>query len=210
MYLFGFSLDNISLLALTLSVGLDVDDAIVMLENIYRHMEEDGLGPFEAALKGSREIGFTIISITFSLIAVFIPLLLMGGVVGRLFHEFAVTVAVAVLMSAFVSLTLGLQIGVAYHRYVMYLKWLTLSLLAYAAVLSARSVMTGQSRAMRQFWFAAASALAMLVGFLLSALDSLTTPNLFAVFWQFLATALLYPFAHRLIERFEDADVRFR
>ena len=106
MYLFGFCIDNISLLALTLAVGLVVDDAIVMLENIYRHMEEDGLSAFEAALKGSREIGFTIISITVSLVAVFIPVLLMGGVVGRIFNEFAVVVTVALAISAFVSLTL--------------------------------------------------------------------------------------------------------
>ncbi len=106
MYLLDFSINNISLLGLTLAVGLVVDDAIVMLENIYRHMEEDGLGPFEAALKGSREIGFTIISITISLVAVFIPVLLMGGIIGRIFNEFAVVVAVAIFASAFVSLTL--------------------------------------------------------------------------------------------------------
>jgi len=105
MYLLGFSIDNISLLGLTLAVGLVVDDAIVMLENIVRHIEE-GMQPFEAALKGSREIGFTIISITVSLVAVFIPVLLMGGVVGRVFHEFAVTVTMAITASAFVSLTL--------------------------------------------------------------------------------------------------------
>ena len=91
MHLLGYSIDNISLLALTLSVGLVVDDAIVMLENIVRHVEE-GMPPFEAALKGSGEIGFTILSITVSLVAVFIPVLLMGGVVGRVFHEFAVVV----------------------------------------------------------------------------------------------------------------------
>jgi HAE1 family hydrophobic/amphiphilic exporter-1 len=95
-----------TLLALTLSVGFVVDDAIVMLENIVRHME-GGMRPFEAALKGSREIGFTIISITFSLIAVFIPVLLMGGIVGRVFREFAVTIAVAIILSGFVSLTLS-------------------------------------------------------------------------------------------------------
>lgn len=106
MYLFNFSIDNISLLALTLSVGLVVDDAIVMLENIMRHMEEEGRGPMEAALVGSREIGFTIISITASLVAVFIPVLLMGGVIGRLFYEFAVVVTAAIAASAFVSLTL--------------------------------------------------------------------------------------------------------
>src|SRR3569833_2854698 len=105
MYMFGFSINNMTLLALTLSVGFVVDDAIVMLENIVRHIE-GGMRPYEAALKGSREIGFTIVSITFSLIAVFIPVLLMGGIVGRVFREFAVTVAVAILVSGFVSLTL--------------------------------------------------------------------------------------------------------
>ena len=105
MYLFGFSINNMTLLALTLSVGFVVDDAIVMLENIVRHIE-GGMRPFEAALKGSREIGFTIVSITFSLIAVFIPVLLMGGMVGRVFREFAVAVSVAIIVSGFVSLTL--------------------------------------------------------------------------------------------------------
>src|SRR6202045_1209922 len=105
MYLFGFSINNMTLLALTLSVGFVVDDAIVMLENIVRHIE-GGMRPFEAALKGSREIGFTIVSITFSLIAVFIPVLLMGGMVGRVFREFAVTITVTILLSGFVSLTL--------------------------------------------------------------------------------------------------------
>jgi HAE1 family hydrophobic/amphiphilic exporter-1 len=105
MYGFGYSINNMTLLALTLSVGFVVDDAIVMLENIIRHIE-GGMRPFEAALKGSREIGFTIISITFALIAVFIPVLLMGGMVGRVFREFAVTITVAILLSAFVSLTL--------------------------------------------------------------------------------------------------------
>ena len=105
MYAFGFSINNMTLLALTLSVGFVVDDAIVMLENIVRHIE-GGMRPFEAALKGSREIGFTIVSITFSLIAVFIPVLLMGGIVGRVFREFAVTIAVAIVLSGFVSLTL--------------------------------------------------------------------------------------------------------
>ena len=106
MYLFGFSIDNISLMALTLSVGLVVDDAIVMLENIVRHIEEEGESPFEAAIKGSREIGFTIIAISLSLVAVFIPVLLMGGVIGKIFYEFAVVVVVAILASTFVSLTL--------------------------------------------------------------------------------------------------------
>ena len=102
---FGFSINNMTLLALTLSVGFVVDDAIVMLENIVRHVE-GGMRPFEAALKGAKEIGFTIISITFSLIAVFIPVLLMGGMVGRVFREFAVTISVAIIISGFVSLTL--------------------------------------------------------------------------------------------------------
>ena len=105
MYLFNYSLNNLTLMALTIAVGFVVDDAIVMLENIYRHIE-DGMPPKEAALKGAGEIGFTIISISLSLIAVFIPLLLMGGIVGRLFREFAMTVAIAVLVSAVVSLTL--------------------------------------------------------------------------------------------------------
>jgi HAE1 family hydrophobic/amphiphilic exporter-1 len=105
VYLFGFSINNMTLLALTLSVGFVVDDAIVMLENIVRHIE-GGMRPYEAALKGSREIGFTIVSITFSLIAVFIPILLMGGMVGRVFREFAVTIAITIVLSAFVSLTL--------------------------------------------------------------------------------------------------------
>jgi HAE1 family hydrophobic/amphiphilic exporter-1 len=105
MSLLGFSLNNISLLGLTLAVGLVVDDAIVMLENIQRHVDA-GMGPLEAALKGSREIGFTILSITISLIAVFIPILLMGGVIGKMFHEFAVVVTLAIVISAFVSLTL--------------------------------------------------------------------------------------------------------
>jgi HAE1 family hydrophobic/amphiphilic exporter-1 len=92
-------------MALTLSVGFVVDDAIVMLENIVRHIES-GMPPLEAALKGSREVGFTIISITFSLVAVFIPVLLMGGRVGRVFREFAVTITATILLSGFVSLTL--------------------------------------------------------------------------------------------------------
>jgi len=105
MYLLDYSLDNLSLMALTLSVGFVIDDAIVMLENIFRHVE-DGMKPMEAAIKGAGEIGFTIVSISFSLVAVFIPLLLMGGIAGRLFREFAVTVTAAVLVSAFVCLTL--------------------------------------------------------------------------------------------------------
>lgn len=105
LWAFGYTLDNISLLGLTLAVGLVVDDAIVMLENIMRHIEE-GMPPFEAALKGSREVGFTIISISSSLIAVFIPIFFMPGVIGLLFHEFAVIVSLAIVASAFVSLTL--------------------------------------------------------------------------------------------------------
>ncbi len=105
MYGIGYSLDNISLMALTISVGFIVDDAVVMIENIMRYIEQ-GMRPFEAALKGAGQIGFTIISITFSLIAVFIPLLFMGGIIGRLFREFAVTVSVAVVASAAISLTL--------------------------------------------------------------------------------------------------------
>ncbi|HEV8524747.1 MAG TPA: efflux RND transporter permease subunit [Terriglobales bacterium] len=105
MYLLGYSLDNLSLMALTLSVGFVVDDAIVMLENIVRHME-GGEGVLQAALRGSREIGFTIISMTLSLAAVFLPVLFMGGILGRLLHEFAVTIGAAILVSGFVSLTL--------------------------------------------------------------------------------------------------------
>jgi hydrophobe/amphiphile efflux-1 (HAE1) family protein len=105
MYLCGFSLDNISLMALTISVGFVVDDAIVVVENIYRHIE-DGMKPLVAALRGSREIGFTVLSISISLVAVFIPLLLMGGIVGRLFREFSITVTAAIAVSAFVSLIL--------------------------------------------------------------------------------------------------------
>jgi hydrophobic/amphiphilic exporter-1 (mainly G- bacteria), HAE1 family len=110
MYLFGYSIDNLSLLALTLSVGFVVDDAIVMLENIVRHIE-GGMKPFEAALKGSREIAFTILSITLSLVAVFIPVLFMGGIVGRMFREFAITISMTILISGFVSLTLTPMLG---------------------------------------------------------------------------------------------------
>ncbi|OAP39841.1 acriflavine resistance protein B [Sinorhizobium glycinis] len=106
MYALGLSIDNISLMALTLSVGLVVDDAIVMLENIVRHMEETGQSAFEAAIAASWEIGFTIIAISLSLVAVFIPVLLMGGVIGKIFNEFAIVVTISILASAFVSLTL--------------------------------------------------------------------------------------------------------
>jgi HAE1 family hydrophobic/amphiphilic exporter-1 len=105
MAMFGFSLDNVSLLALTLALGFVVDDAIVMLENIVRYVEQ-GMRPFDAAIRGAREIGFTIISITFSLVAVFIPILFMGGIVGRFFFEFAMTISIAILLSGFISLTL--------------------------------------------------------------------------------------------------------
>jgi HAE1 family hydrophobic/amphiphilic exporter-1 len=105
MFVLGYSLDNLSLMALTIAVGFVVDDAIVMVENIVRHIE-GGAAPLRAALDGSREIGFTILSISISLVAVFIPLFLMGGVVGLMFREFAVTVAVSILVSVVVSLTL--------------------------------------------------------------------------------------------------------
>jgi HAE1 family hydrophobic/amphiphilic exporter-1 len=105
MYLFGYSLDNLSLMALTLAVGFVVDDAIVMLENIVRHMEM-GKDPLKASFDGSAEVAFTILAMTLSLTAVFIPLLFMGGILGRLFHEFAVTIGTAILVSGFVSLTL--------------------------------------------------------------------------------------------------------
>jgi HAE1 family hydrophobic/amphiphilic exporter-1 len=106
MYVLHYSLDNLSLMALTIAVGFVVDDAIVMLENIYRHLES-GLSPLEATLKGASEIGFTIMSISISLIAVFIPLLLMGGIIGRLFREFAITMTLTIVISAFVALTLS-------------------------------------------------------------------------------------------------------
>jgi len=105
MHLLDYSLDNLLMMALTLSVGFVVDDAIVMLENIVRHIEE-GESPREAALNGSREIRFTILSMTLSLVAVFIPMLFMSELLGRLFHEFAVTIAVSILVSGFVSLSL--------------------------------------------------------------------------------------------------------
>ena len=105
MWFCGFSLDNLSLMALTIGTGFVVDDAIVMIENIVRHIE-DGESPLDAALRGAREIGFTVISLTLSLIAVFIPLLFMTGLVGRMFREFALTLTIAVVVSAIVSLTL--------------------------------------------------------------------------------------------------------
>ena len=105
MKLYGFSLNNISLMALTLCVGFVVDDSIVVLENIVRHME-NGETPIQAALQGSREIWFTVVSMTTSLIAVFIPILLMGGIVGRLFTEFAVTMSTAIVISGFVAISL--------------------------------------------------------------------------------------------------------
>jgi HAE1 family hydrophobic/amphiphilic exporter-1 len=115
MYMLSFSLDNISLMALTIAVGFVVDDAIVVVENIYRHIEH-GMPPFEAAIKGSREIGFTVLSISFSLIAVFIPLLLMGGIIGRLFREFALTVTASIAVSGLVSLTLAPMLCARFMR----------------------------------------------------------------------------------------------
>lgn len=115
MHVLGYSLDNLSLLALTLSVGFVVDDAIVMLENIMRHVER-GEPPFQAAINGAREIGFTIISMTLSLVAVFIPVMFMGGIIGRLLHEFAVTIAAAILVSGLVSLTLTPMLASRYVR----------------------------------------------------------------------------------------------
>jgi multidrug efflux pump len=104
MYLCGFSIDNLSLMALTISTGFVVDDAIVVMENITRHLEA-GMNPFDATIKGAQEIGFTVLSISFSLIAVFIPLIMMGGIVGRLFREFAITLSTAILVSMVISLT---------------------------------------------------------------------------------------------------------
>src|SRR5271163_2563109 len=115
MYLLNFSLDNLSLMALTISVGFVVDDAIVVVENIHRHIE-DGEAPYDAAINGSREIGFTVLSISFSLIAVFIPLLLMGGIIGRLFREFALTVTASIAVSALVSLTLAPMLCARFMR----------------------------------------------------------------------------------------------
>ncbi len=115
MYLLGYSLNNLSLMALTLSVGFVVDDAIVMLENIVRHMEL-GQTPLQAAIMASREIGFTILSMTLSLVAVFIPVLFMGGIVGRLLHEFSVTITVAILISGFVSLSFTPMLGSRFLR----------------------------------------------------------------------------------------------
>ena len=104
MYLCGYSLNNLSLMALTIATGFVVDDAIVVLENVTRHIEQ-GMSPFRAALRGAREVGFTVVSMSLSLIAVFIPILLMGGIVGRLFREFSITLSVAILVSLLVSLT---------------------------------------------------------------------------------------------------------
>ena len=104
MYLLGFSLDNLSLMALTIATGFVVDDAIVVLENISRHVE-DGMPRREAALRGAKEVGFTVVSISVSLVAVFIPILLMGGIVGRLFREFTVTLSLAIVISMVISLT---------------------------------------------------------------------------------------------------------
>ena len=115
MYAFGYSLNNLSLMALVIAVGFVVDDAIVVIENISRHIE-DGMKPFPAALKGAGEIGFTIVSISVSLVAAFIPLLLMGGIIGRLFREFAMTVAITIAVSAVVSLTLTPMLAARYLK----------------------------------------------------------------------------------------------
>jgi HAE1 family hydrophobic/amphiphilic exporter-1 len=115
MFMLNFSLDNISLMGLTIAVGFVVDDAIVVVENIYRHVE-DGMTPFEAALKGSGEIAFTVVSISVSLVAVFIPLLLMGGIIGRVFREFALTVTASIAISALVSLTLAPMLCARFMR----------------------------------------------------------------------------------------------
>jgi hydrophobe/amphiphile efflux-1 (HAE1) family protein len=115
MYLLGYSLDNLSLMGLTIAIGFVVDDAIVVVENIYRYLER-GASPMQAALKGASEIGFTVVSISLSLIAVFIPLLLMGGIVGRLFREFAVTVSAAILVSMVISLTLTAMLSSRFLR----------------------------------------------------------------------------------------------
>jgi hydrophobe/amphiphile efflux-1 (HAE1) family protein len=115
MYVLNFSIDNLSLMALTIAIGFVVDDAIVVVENIHRHIE-NGESPFEAALNGSREIGFTVLSISVSLIAVFIPLLLMGGIIGRLFREFALTVTASIAVSALVSLTLAPMLCARFMR----------------------------------------------------------------------------------------------
>jgi multidrug efflux pump subunit AcrB len=115
MFMFNFTLDNISLMGLTIAVGFVVDDAIVEVENVYRHVE-NGVPPFEAALVGSGEIRFTVLSISFSLVAVFIPLLLMGGIMGRVFREFALTVTASIAVSAFVSLTLAPMLSARFMR----------------------------------------------------------------------------------------------
>src|SRR5206468_8274287 len=104
MYMIGFSLNNLSLMALIVATGFVVDDAIVVLENVSRHIEE-GMPPMKAALQGSREVAFTVMSMSISLVAVFIPILFMGGIIGRLFREFAVTLSVAIGISLLVSLT---------------------------------------------------------------------------------------------------------
>ena len=116
MYLIGYSLDNLSLMALTVATGFVVDDAIVVLENVTRYIE-NGLSPLEAALKGANEVGFTVLSMSISLIAVFIPILLMGGIVGRLFREFAMTISIATAISLAVSLaTTPMMCAVLLHR----------------------------------------------------------------------------------------------
>ena len=116
MWLAGFSLDNLSLMALAVSVGFVVDDAIVMIENMFRNLEQRHCSPYQAAIAGARQIGFTVISISVSLIAAFIPLLFMGGLVGRLFREFSLTLAFAIVVSTVVSLSVTPMICAHYLR----------------------------------------------------------------------------------------------
>ncbi len=123
MWCVGFSIDNISLMALVISVGFVVDDAIVMIENVFRNMEA-GMTPLQAARAGARQIGFTVFSISLSLIAAFTPLLFMGGLVGRLFREFSVTLAFAIVVSTFVSLTITPMICAHFVKHDTRVTWL--------------------------------------------------------------------------------------
>ena len=168
MYLLDYSLDNLSLMALTLSVGFVVDDAIVMLENIVRHMEM-GKPPLEAALDGAREIGFTIVSMTLSLAAVFIPVLFMGGIVGRLFREFAVVIGLAVLISGFVSLTLTPMLASRFLRppaEVAHRRLYNLSERAFAAMLRAYETGLRWSLGHRRTMMGVTAAVTILTGVL--------------------------------------------
>jgi HAE1 family hydrophobic/amphiphilic exporter-1 len=168
MYLLDYSLDNLSLMALTLSVGFVVDDAIVMLENIVRHMEM-GKPPMEAARDGAREIGFTIVSMTLSLAAVFIPVLFMGGIVGRLFREFAVVIGLAVLISGFVSLTLTPMLASRFLRppaEVAHRRMYDLSERAFAAMLRAYEAGLRWSLGHRRTMMGVTAAVTVLTGVL--------------------------------------------